>query len=206
MKVFGYLGLVLFLMNFGPMSCQAQKVLVCDWEIINFPITDAQKISDMLRQELKQRWEVPSQLEMQQKLAAANLVLPLHLETNDIQRLGEIFQAPQIVTGLITRIDEEFTLNVRLIKIPEGDTLISITQNIHSTLLEPSRTIIPEIAHEIAPYLPVSKRTHQSHWKKFKWIGLSSIFGGAILTYFLWPKTPTHEVQNAKLPPPPQFP
>lgn len=186
----------------------AQKLIVCDWEIIDFPSNDAQKVTEMFRQELMQRFDVPSLKQMKTKLDTENIVLPVHLEKRDLERLGEIFQSDKIITGLITRMDNQFTINVRLITLPKGDTLTSITQDIHGALLEPSKTIIPDIVKEIEKYIPAQKLKKKNKWSLLKIVGLGSLAGGAVLSYFIWfdkkedPKPPPEE----KLPRPPKFP
>ncbi len=189
-------------------SLNAQKVVVCDWEIIDFPSNDAQKVTEMFRLELMRRFDVPSLKQMQTKLDTENIILPIHLEKRDLERLGELFQSDKIVTGLITRMDNQFTINVRLITLPTGDTLTSITQDINGALLEPSKTIIPEIVKEIEKYLPSQKLKKKNKWSLVKIFGLGSLAGGAVLSYFIWfdKKEETKPPTEEKLPRPPKFP
>lgn len=199
--------LVLGMICLNNFSLKAQKLIVCDWEIIDFPAKDAQKVTEMFRQELMQRYEVPSLAQMKTKLDAENIVLPVHLEKKDLERMGELFQTDKIVTGLITRMDNQFTINVRLIALPAGDTLTSVTQDINGALIEPSKTLIPEIIKEIEKFLPLQKpKKHTPGFLKI--LGIGTLAGGAIASYFIFfdkkeaPKPPVEE----KLPRPPQFP
>jgi hypothetical protein len=185
---------------------RAQNVVVCDWEIIDFPLEDAKKISEMLRVELLTKHPVISRDQMHQELDAAHIVVPSHLEKSDIQRLAELFQAKFLVTGLITRMENQFILNVRLLEMPAVDTLISVSKNISGALLEPSQTIIPEIAQKLEPYLPVVERKHNPHFKFAKILGISSIIGGGIVGYLMWPNDKKSNTEEAKLPRPPKFP
>jgi hypothetical protein len=189
-------------------SLNAQKIVVCDWEIIDFASNDAQKVTEMFRQELMQRFDVPTLKQMQIKLDTENIVLPVHLEQRDLERLGELFQSDKIVTGLITRMDNQFTINVRLITLPTGDTLTSITQDINGALLEPSKTIIPEIVKEIEKYIPSQKPKKKNKWSVLKIFSLGSLAGGAVLSYFILfdKKEETKPPIEEKLPRPPKFP
>lgn len=184
----------------------SQNVVVCDWEIIDFPLEDAKKISEMLRAELQTRHPVISRDQMRRELDAAHLVVPAHLENSDIQRLAELFQANFIVTGLITRIEDQYVLNVRLLQIPAIDTLISVSKNISGALLEPSQNIIPEIARELGPFLPVASNKTKARHTLAKIIGISSIIGGGIVGYLLWPDAEEPGPEEVKLPRPPKFP
>lgn len=184
----------------------SQNVVVCDWEIIDFPLEDAKKISEMLRAELQTRHPVVPRDQMQQKLDAAHFVVPAHLENSDIQRLAELFQANFFVTGLITRMEDQYVLNVRLLQMPAVDTLISVSKNISGALLEPSQTIIPEIARKMEPYLPVVPNQSKLRHKLAKIIGIGSIIGGGIVGYLLWPDTEEPGTEEVKLPRPPKFP
>ncbi len=208
MKRIFWFWLVQGIICFNVFSQNVSKLIVCDWEIIDFPANDAQKVTEMFRQELMQRYDVPSLAQMKTKLDAENIVLPVHLEKKDLERLGELFQSDKIVTGLITRMDNQFTINVRLITLPGGDTLTSITQDINGALLEPSKTIIPEMVKEIEKYLPVQKNNKKKSRSLLKIFGIGSLAGGAILSYFLFfdKKEETKPQVEEKLPRPPNFP
>jgi len=184
----------------------AQNIVVCDWEIIDFPTKDALKISEMLRQKLMTRHQVISHEQMEQKINEVNLVIPPHLEIADIERLAELFQAPFIVTGLITKVEEQFTINVRLIQVPPADTLVSVTQNIQGALLEPTQTFVPVIAQQLGIHLPAVEKNRHKRWISYKLLGLGAIVSSAILSYFLWPREEATQQNSEKLPRPPKFP
>ena len=187
-------------------TTNAQNVIVCDWEIIDFPQNDARKITEMLRQELSQKCRVISHAEMARKTKEANIVIPPHLELDDFERLAELFQAPYLITGLITKVEEQFIVNVRLIKIPPADTIASITRNIAGTLLEPSETFVPEIAVQLQKNLPVTRDSRSKKWLSYKLIGAGALVSGVIIGYLFWPRDEESDPEKPVLPRPPKFP
>lgn len=206
MKARFYLWLILSFMFLLPGSGETQNVVVCDWEIIDFPLKDAKTISEMLRVEMLKKHAVIPREKMDRELDAAHIVIPPHLEKADIQRLAELFQAKYLVTGLITRMEDQFILNVRLLEMPSVDTLISVSKNISGALLEPTQTFIPEIAGKLVPYLPVIKRKQASSFTIKRIIGITSIIGGGIIGYLIWPREEKTDSEKSSLPRPPKFP
>lgn len=185
---------------------EAQKIVVFNLEVIDFPVADAKKLSKILRQELSRHHPVLSTMEMNDALKNSNVFIPPHPGKNDLIRLVELFQGEFITTGLVTHLDNQFTINVRLIKFPAGDTLCSITKNIQGALLEPSHTFIPEIARQLSGFLPQRKTEKKTNWFKSKRFGIGVLITGAIVGYVLLAKETNPEPGVAKLPRPPKFP
>lgn len=184
----------------------AQKIVVYEWEVINFNVDDTQKVTEMLRQRLSDKYDVVPHEKMLHTIEESNVIIPMRLESNDISRLTEIFEASYIVTGLLSQFENQFMVNVRLLDTANADTLVSITKNIQGNLLDPSQTFINEIAQQLDSHLP-QQRTKQSFFREKKLlIGATAAIGGAVLTYLFWPKKESGTTTAPQLPRPPEFP
>lgn len=180
--------ITLFLLIFiGGLFAQTSRlnIAVLDLDPTGIAASDAQFLSERLRTELFETgsYQVVERDKMQDILAEQGFQNSGCTSIQCAVEIGELLNVQGIVAGALGKIDDLYSVSVRLIEVQTGAIMRTATRDFHGSLSEVLTEVIPQIAGELAlNYPPNGESISGSEGMDSPW-GLALKLSGAFLGY-----------------------
>lgn len=161
------------------------NIAVLDLDPTGIAAADAQFLSERLRTELFQTgaFQVVERDKMQEILAEQGFQNSGCTSVQCAVEIGELLNVQGIIAGALGKIDDMYSVSVRLIEVQTGAIMRTATRDFHGSLSEVLTEVIPQIAQEMAfNYQIEGAPARGSEGMESRW-GLAFKLGGAFLGY-----------------------